>query len=360
MNSNDMDQFLRGRELPGVIGLAVSQTEIFYEGAFGVGNTSSGQKLEIDSPHAIMSMTKPITSFATMMLIESSELSLSTPAYEYLPDYRDVSVLATVDLDKRSFSTKPLSRPITISDLLTNTAGLGYEFCNEILFAFEEPGDSPTFPLLHQPGEQWTYSLATKLLGEIIEKISGESLEAALTRMIFSPLGMNSTSYEVRDDQVFPHVKEAGSWQPIEHWPYTPRGDGGLISTVHDYAKFLQCLLSDGAPLISNSTFKAMISNQIGELVVDEQPAANTQLTHLFPLGAGIDKFGFGFQLSMFDDDLRRPGSYSWCGLLNTYFWGDPVEKVGGIVLMQTLPFYSPECIGTLQGFEKRLYKSVL
>ena len=85
MNSNDMDEFLRGRDLPGVIGLAVNQAEILYEGAFGVGNTSSGQKLEIDSPHAIMSMTKPVTSFATMMLIESGELSILRDALEYKP-----------------------------------------------------------------------------------------------------------------------------------------------------------------------------------------------------------------------------------------------------------------------------------
>ena len=360
MNINDIDQLLHNRDLPGVIGLAVNQTGILYEGAFGVADTASDLPLQIDTPHAIMSMTKPVTSLATMMLVEAGELSLDTAAREYLPEYGDMAVISDLDLINKSYSTKALSREIIIADLLTNTAGFGYEFCNEILFAFDEPGDSTNFPLLHQPGEAWTYSLATKLLGDIITKVKGQSLEAALMEMVFSPLGMDKTSYEIRDNQAFPHVNVDGSWQPIDRWPFAPRGDGGLVSTAHDYARFLQCLLNDGEPLVSASTFESMISNQIGELVVTEQPAANIQLTHPFPTGAGIDKFGYGFQLSMAEDNRRRKGSYSWCGLLNTYFWGDPVEKIGGIVLMQTLPFYSPVCIGTLQGFEEKLYQSVL
>mgnify|MGYP001228571633 FL=1 len=360
MNSNDIDQFLAERQLPGVVGLAINQTDILYEGAFGVANTSLGLPLEIDAPHAIMSMTKPITSFATMMLVESGELSLNTPVYEYLPEYQSISVLRDVNLTKRTYSTEPLSRPINISDLLTNTSGLGYDFSNEILFTFQEPGDSVGFPLLHQPGQKWTYSLATKLLGDIIAAIKGQSLEAALKDLILTPLGMDNTSYEIRDNQVFTHAKSEENWQPLDHFPYSPRGDGGLISTAHDYSRFLQCLLNDGKPLMTSKTFKAMISNQIGELFVMEQPAANAQLTHPFPMGAGIDKFGFGFQLAMSAGPARRPGSYSWCGLFNTFFWGDPVKKIGGILLMQTLPFYSPVCLDTLEGFEKRLYQSAL
>ena len=360
MNSNDIDQFLAERQLPGVVGLAINQTDILYEGAFGVANTSLGLPLEIDAPHAIMSMTKPITSFATMMLVESGELSLNTPVYEYLPEYQSISVLKNVDLTKRIYSTEPPSRPITISDLLTNTSGLGYNFSNDVLFTFEEPGDSVSFPLLHQPGQKWTYSLATKLLGDIIAAIKGQSLEAALKSLILNPLGMDNTSYNIRGNQVFTHAKDEDNWQPLDHFPYSPRGDGGLISTAHDYGRFLQCLLNDGQPLLTSKSFKAMISNQIGELFVMEQPAANSQLTHPFPMGAGIDKFGYGFQIAMSEGLLRSPGSYSWCGLFNTFFWGDPVKKIGGILLMQTLPFYSPVCLDTLEGFEKRLYQSAL
>ena len=137
-------------------------------------------------------------------------------------------------------------------------------------------------------------------------------------------------------------------------------GDGGLISTATDYAKFLRCLLNDGAPLISPATFLQAVSNQIGDLHVMEQPAANPNLTHPFPTGSGTDKFGFGFQVHQATEPgMRSPGSYSWCGLLNTYFWGDPVKKVGGILLMQVLPLYEPRCLEALHGFEQRLYQMI-
>ena len=309
-----LHRYVDDGRLPGTNVLVSRGGKVVYHDVYGYRDIERSLPVESDTIYRFYSMTKPVTSLATMMLVEAGELSLDTAAREYLPEYGNMAVISDLDLINKSYSTKALSREIIIADLLTNTAGFGYEFCNEILFAFDEPGDSTNFPLLHQPGEAWTYRLATKLLGDIITKVKGQSLEAALMEMVFSPLGMDKTSYEIRDNQAFPHVNVDGSWQPIDLWPFAPRGDGGLVSTAHDYARFLQCLLNDGEPLVSASTFESMISNQIGELVVTEQPAANIQLTHPFPTGAGIDKCGYGFQLSMAEDNRRRKGSYSWCG----------------------------------------------
>ena len=186
------------------------------------------------------------------------------------------------------------------------------------------------------------------------------SLGDALTELIFEPLRMKNTTFEISAESAVPYTKVEDLWQPIKKYPKMEVGDGGLLSTARDYAIFLQCLLNEGSPLLSTKTFNAMISNQIGDLFVTQQPAANSAMTYPFPSGDGVDKFGLGFQLHMNPEPgMRSPGSYSWCGLLNTYFWGDPVKKIGGIVLMQSLPLYSPICLSVFQGFEKRVYASL-
>ncbi|MDA0978078.1 MAG: serine hydrolase, partial [Proteobacteria bacterium] len=211
--------------------------------------------------------------------------------------------------------------------------------------------------LVHDPGEAWTYSTGTQVLGEVIQSVTGKGLEAALTEMIFSPLGMTSTSYEPRPDQARAHRQGEHGWEPQDLFPRMEIGDAGLIAPAGDYARFLRCLLNDGAPLLRPETFASMIRNQIGELFITEQPACQPGFARAFPTGGGIDKFGYGFQLHLQPaEGMRSPGSYSWCGVANTYFWGDPVKKVGGIVLMQVLPLYEPVCLQTLNGFEARFY----
>ncbi|MBT4162793.1 MAG: beta-lactamase family protein [Gammaproteobacteria bacterium] len=358
MNINDIDQFLSARDLPSVVALATNEKEVIYEGAFGVGNTQTQNQVNIDTPHAIMSMTKPITSLAIMRLVESGDIGLDDPASIYVPKYRDMVVLGETDLKLKTYSTRPLTRDFTIRDLLSHTAGFGYSFCNETLAAFGEEGESDAFPLTHQPGEAWSYGTNTRVLGEIICAVTGNDLYSALSDLIFEPLGMQKTSYMPQDNQVYPHVRSGDTWAPIERFPNMPFGDRGLISTARDYAMFLRCLLNDGAPLLRYESFQSMINNQIGDLYITEQPAAIPNFTHPFPTGAGVDKFGLGFQLHLNPGPgMRSTGSYSWCGLLNTFFWGDPSRKVGGIVLMQLLPLYEPVCLETLSGFERRIYQ---
>ncbi len=358
--SQQIDQFLSHQDIPGVVALGTTASDTIYEGAFGVTNTGTGDTINIDTPHAIMSMTKPITSFAIMQLVESGRIDLDSPAADYKPSYREMTVLDQVALTDGSYTTTPLDRDFTIRQLLTHTAGFGYTFCNETLFGLRPESEKTDFPLLHQPGERWTYSVATRLLGEIVAEVTGKDLGAALKEMIFDPLDMGNTDFEPREDQVYPHNMTDDGWTPAKQFPGMPLGDGGLISTAKDYAKFLRCLLQNGKPLLNEATFQSMVTNQIGDLTIQIQPAANKSWTYPFPRGAGIDKWGLGFQIHVAPDQgMRSPGSYSWCGLMNTYFWGDPVKRVGGIVLMQTLPLYNEPCLDTLDGFERRFYELV-
>jgi CubicO group peptidase (beta-lactamase class C family) len=143
-------------------------------------------------------------------------------------------------------------------------------------------------------------------------------------------------------------------------------GDGGLYSTAPDYAKFIQLVLNggrapDGTRLIEAQSLREMGRNQLGDVRVELQDEPLPLLARAFPLGAGRDGFGLGFQVTgeHDDDDERAPGSLSWAGIFNTEFWIDPANGVGGVLLMQYLPFYDQEAIDTLVGFEARVYEGL-
>ncbi len=346
--------------VPGVVALGLNRSDITYTGAAGYADISESMKVTVETPHTIMSMTKPITSFAIMMLVEQGLISLDEPATTYVPAYADIKVMTNIDRAGKTCDFVSLKRPFTVRELLAHTAGFGYAFCNEDLFAFQPDSDSKMFGLVHQPGEAWIYSLATEVLGDIVMAVTGMGLFDALNQLIFSPLGMQNTHYGLAENMARPHVPDdEGNWQGIDRFDMPERGDGGLVSTINDYAKFVSCLLNDGVPLMQPTTFAQMISNQIGNLVVTEQPAANPMFTFPFPSGGGRDKFGLGFQIHHdIEPGMRNDGSYSWCGLLNTFFWGDPVTGTGGIVFMQVLPLYHPGCIKTLRAFEQALYQT--
>jgi CubicO group peptidase (beta-lactamase class C family) len=144
------------------------------------------------------------------------------------------------------------------------------------------------------------------------------------------------------------------------------RGDGGLSSTARDYGTFLQLFLNGGrlgaTRLVSEASVRMMTSNQIGGLFVEQQPSANPAIAMPFPLGAGKDKFGLGFQIEsapLADRGLRSVRSYSWGGINNTHFWADPQKAIAAVVLMQVLPFYDESCIRVLRGFERIAYKEL-
>ena len=359
LDKKPLDDFLKAKNLPGVVALITSPSETLYESAFGYADTTKEVKATIDTPHAIMSMTKPITSCAIMKLHEQGKLSLDDEISNYLEEYKLTEVLSEVDLETKEYSTKPLSKKPTIKNLLNHTSGYGYRFSNHTLRKICKM-DETEFSLLHKPGEKWTYGASTKILGDLVSKVEGEDLEQSLKRLVLDPLGMNETSFKPRENQAVPHRLENGSWVSTEKFPRIDAGDGGLISTVKDYEKFLRCFLNKGDPILSAEMVKEMTTNQIGDLWVETQPDANPALTCPFPLGGGEDKFGLGFQIHMSEkENERAPGSFSWCGLMNTFFWVDPRENIACVLFMQTLPLYDPTCIETVKGFERILYRGL-
>jgi CubicO group peptidase (beta-lactamase class C family) len=367
---------VRDTRIPGIVALVVDADGVVYTGAFGRQNVAAGVPMAADSIFRIASMTKPVTSVAVMMLVQEGDIGLDDPVSQYLPAFEDLEVIENFNAADKSYTTRPASTPMTVRHLLTHTSGLGYAFSNPTLAALvgSDPGASVTrFPLLHDPGARWTYGESTRVLGTLVEEISGQPLDEFMSERIFVPLGMSDTFYTVpapktgRVVTVHRTTPEGLVETPNAAQITAPvYGDGGLHSTAADYAKFIQLFLNNGrAPngvrLLSEASVALMGENHIGAIFVEQQPAAQPALTEPFPLGAGRDKFGLGFEITGPHTDrfARSPGSMAWAGIFNTEFWIDPRRGIGGVLLMQYLPFYDGAAITTLQGFEHRVYEGL-
>ena len=365
-------------DTPGVVGLVVGRDGVLYEGAAGKLDVGHGTAMPVNAIFSIASMTKPVTSVAIMMLFEEGKLKLDDPVSKYLTGFDNLRVITKFNEKDATYETRPAKRALTIRHLLTHTSGIGYGFTNPIEHRLTQETKKGEWelPLLSDPGDKWNYSASTRVLGMIVEKITGEPLEGWYQQHIFKPLGMVDTSYAVptakqsRVPMQYSRINSVLKEQPRAPIPATPtapfRGDGGLYSTAQDYGKFVRMMLNGGslgsAKILSQSSVKMMGENQIGSIFVELQPDADKLRTKPFPLGAGHDKFGLGFQIASNDPQyakFRSPGSMSWAGIFNTEFWIDPVKHIGGVQMMQVLPFYDDGAIRTLRGFEEQVYQNL-
>ena len=358
-------------DVPGMVALVVGPSGILYHEAFGKLNVARNVDMPRDAIFRIASMTKPLTSVAALMLLQEGKLKLEDRVDAYLPAFSKKEVITRVNEASGTYETRPASQPITIRHLMTHTSGIGYAWSQPpIALAQKKTGLlEPELPLLHDPGEKWSYGASTRVLGDIVAKVSGQGIDEFLRARILEPLGMRDTSYAVPPEKhgrvVTVHQRTNGALVEQanpEALPVTVRGDGGLYSTAIDYSAFLRMLLNRGrngtTRLLSDRAMQELTRNQIGRLVVEQQPVADATRSKPYPLGAGEDKWSLGFQLAApgSPPNHRSPGSYSWAGINNTHFWVDPGRQIGVIVLMQVLPFYDERAIEVLGGFEQRLY----
>jgi len=359
-------------DVPGVVAMVVDRESILYRNAFGVMDADGDEAMRPDAIFQIFSMTKPITSVGIMILREEGLVELDAAASTYLPELEGREVLVGFASSGSAIQTRPAARPITIRDLLRHTSGFGYAFSNSDVLALASRGIPDwAHPIVHDPGARWTYGMGPAFLGRIIEEVSGQPLPDFLESRIFGPLGMTDTSFSLNAEDsgrlVATYQRVNGELRgqpgPDEYGP-TIRGDYGLLSTADDYARFLQAILGlgerSGVRLLADTSVGEMARNQLPGIVVSEQVGAMRNLSLDFPLGAGQDGFGLGFQVAVGESaGGRPPGSLSWAGLQNTHFWVDPHNEIAVILLLQILPFYDEKVIELLLSFERALYAQV-
>lgn len=369
-----LDAFLDSRyvatgKLPHAQLLVAHEGEIAHFSSLGLAR-EGGAPLADDALFRIASMTKPITSVAFMMLVEEGLVAIDTPVHHILPELKGVGVYASGGAGV-PFTTKPTNEPMRMVDLLRHTAGLTYSFQNRSnidaahrelkLEAWHGGLDLQGFvaalgklPLEFSPGEGWNYSVATDVLGAVVERVSGQDLDAFFHERIFAPLGMHDTFFQVPADKLdrltdcyaldatgARVLYDRGAESAWAHRPRLLSGGGGLVSSTLDYHRFCRMCLGggevDGIRLLGRKTLELMTANHLpgGK---DLASLSKSLFSETQNAGTG---FGLGFAMTI--DPVRSmvPGSvgeYYWGGMFSTAFFVDPVERVHMVFMTQLSP----------------------
>ncbi len=349
-------------DLSGVVAMVWRKGEIVRLDAVGKRDIANNLPMQRDTLFRIASMSKPVTSVATMMLMEEGKLALEDPIAKWLPEFETMRVLKspTGALD----DTLPSPRAITVEDLLTHRAGLAYGFTSSgpIAKAHEEALGSPldvpytpddwlrrlaSLPLTYAPGTQLHYSHATDVLGFLVGRVAGVDFREFLMQRLFGPLGMKDTDFHVppskRSRQAVLYQRDAtsGKLSPFampsyDDPPAFTGGGGGLISCLDDYLAFARMMLNkgelDGRRYLKRETVEAMCANRLTE--------AQRQVPFLgLPFWTGM---GFGLGVSVVVDAQKHEwmgaasnGSFGWPGAFGTWWQADPEKEMILLFLIQ-------------------------
>jgi methyl acetate hydrolase len=364
--------------VPHVAAIAADRDGVIYQGSAGPLAVGESDPVTVDSIFRIMSMTKMPCTVVALQEADKGNLDLNAPVADYCPQFADLQVLTGFDGDTPRL--RPPATPATVRQLMTHTSGLGYWFWSDLLVQWEKvtgvpnvvagSRDSFKAPLLADPGTAFIYGINTDWLGQVVEAVTGRTLDVAVKEGVTGPLGMDHTSFLMNDDERLNsapvHVPaEGGGWvsageilnQAPEYWA----GGHGMYGPPTDYIKFERALLRggelDGVRILPEATVRAAFTNQIGDLdfpaeIPTSDPAASGALT----LGPGY-KWGYGLLLNSSDvPGARRTGSGAWAGLCNTHFWVDPASGVCASIYSNFLPFITPPALQLYGDFERALY----
>jgi len=375
-----LEQGVSSGTVVGVVAVAADARGVIYEAAYGKRDLAGPVRVTQDSVFWLLSMTKAITATACMQLVEQGKLGLEQPMSQVLPQLAAPMVLGGFDASGRP-KLRPAKRPITLRHLLTHTSGFTYSNWSDRLPQYEKATGMPDIaesrngafasPLEFDPGDHWQYGIGMDVVGKIVEAVSDQSLEIYFREHIFEPLGMTNTGFLISSAQkqhtATTYTRQAdGSLKPLpfemSQRPEFFSGGGGLFGTPRDYMAFLQMLLREGtfngAQILKPETVAAMRSNQIGDLDVNPLKSSAPAWSNDANLFPGMQqKWGLSFDINTRPGpNGRSAGSYSWAGLLNCYYWVDPVKKVTGAMFTQLLPFYDARVVDLYGAFERGLY----
>ena len=358
-----LKSYVDNDQLAGQVILVLRNGSVAYSAENGMRNIQAGLPMTQDTIFRIASQTKAIVSTGIMILHERGQLDISHVLSRYIPEWADMQV--AVAKDSGGYDLEPAERPITLRNLLTHTGGMsygsgpaaaeweaaglqGWYFANKTESIGTSIARMAALPLDAHPGEQWIYGYNTDILGAVIEKASGSTLEEFLQQEIFDPLGMEDTHFYLPRDKsdrlaVVYQPKDGGGIEAIaakdgmRSQGLYKTGDGpnmsfsggaGLLSTANDYAKFLQMTLNggefDGERILSRKSIELMTTNHLGDI----------------PFRSGQ---GFGLGFSIVTDlgargSLGSIGEYGWGGAYHSTYWVDPVEQLVVVYMTQMIP----------------------
>lgn len=334
---------------------------------------------DTDTVIALYSATKAFTATAALQCVEDGLIELDTPAREYLPAIAELRVLEELDEDG-TLRTRPPKRDITPRMLLLHTSGLAYDMFDKryALLARERmrhPSATPLWdsintPLLHDPGDRWTYGTSMDWMGRIIAAVRGQRLEDVFAERIYAPCGMTSTSFDISPDmrgrlaRVYRHQRD-GTIVPTKvsppDSPEMDMGGQGLFSTVPDLLALLRVWLGDGsAPggqVLRPETLQWAVRGAPG-VEVTPLPSAIPALTREADFFPGQRK-SWAYSFLRNEDDIpggRRAGSLTWAGLANVFYWIDRSSGVAAVWATQLMPFFDPIAEQGVAAFERAVY----
>jgi CubicO group peptidase (beta-lactamase class C family) len=357
-----LQRYVDEKRLGGAVALVLRDGQPVYEKAVGWSDKEANRPMAMDTIFRIASQTKALTSVAVLSLMEEGRLGLTDPVSRFIPAFAST----TVSVAGASPSTMPAKRPITIKDLLTHTAGISYGTEPRVAAAYEARGLGPAagrgwyfadkddgvcpnidrlaaLPFVAQPGEEWVYGYNTDVLGCVVEKITGQSLDAVIRARITGPLGLTDTQFFLPPAQrsrlatlyghdaggLIERAAEGASGQG--HYVDGPRrsfsGGAGLLSTARDYARFLEMIRNggalDGVRILAPRTVQLMTTNQVGTL------RSTT--------GLG---FGLGFETTdrYGANGMDGVGAFGWGGAYGTVYRVDPESRLVMVLMIQLLP----------------------
>jgi CubicO group peptidase (beta-lactamase class C family) len=362
-----IDRFLQSyvdsNRIGGAVALVLRDGQVAYSRSVGWNDRESNRRMTDDAIFRIASQSKAITSTAILMLVEEGRIALNDPVSRFIPAFAHTTVASRADSGR---TVVPAKRPITIRDLLTHTAGISYGTDAFVAAQYAAKGLGPsagwgwytadkpepicttmerlaTLPFVAQPGESFVYGYNTDILGCVVERASGIPLDRFIRERITGPLGMPDTYFflppEKRSRLVTVYALDSAG--RLSRAPDGPKGQGnyvdgprqsfsggaGLVSTAHDYARFLQMVLNrgelDGVRILSPKMIDVMTSNQTGTLFSQN--------------GVG---FGLGFSTvdRLGADGLASVGSFAWGGAYGSEYRGDPAERLVIVFMINQLP----------------------
>ncbi len=356
-----MNRYVESGILAGIVTCVARSGQVVHCETFGHQNLDTKTPMSQDSIFRIYSMTKPITSVALMMLYEEALFNLTDAVSQYIPAFKDAKVCGA------DGALESPIRLMTVQDLLRHTAGLSYGGCAESQSPVDKLYDEAdlfnpkitnaelteriaNLPLMFHPGEKWHYSVATDVVGYLVEVLSGKSLADFMQEKIFDPLRMVDTAFHIDPSKLSRFCtlygktpdSDSGVLDLPDSSEYLPpvvkhSGGAGLVSTTPDYLQFAQCILNkgelNGVRLLGPKTVELMTCNHLPSALL---PIAFEGTEPMQGMGFGL---GFSVMLDAAQTGMMGSvGDHGWGGYAETYFLIDPQEDLIAILMTQYLP----------------------